>query len=207
VSPGGDSRSLVARRAKMPQISVLAGRPRIVDETSQAVSPGLQFGLQFTTVQCRSGRTVRRRWSSLNRSELPRPELLMRLGFTPFRGSNPRASAAHGPLPRTPGRGLSRVLGPIVAVQVAVAVSSDPKVPGPSARWHPSSGVWRHGYSARLSSGAQTLDPAAPHVGRQRRGRWQQSRSSLSRATGSGCRSALSGCCRARALRHGSSAA
>ena len=44
----------------------------------------------------------------------PGAGLLMRLGFAPFRGSNPRASAAHGPLPRTPGRGLSRVLGPMV---------------------------------------------------------------------------------------------
>ena len=38
---------------------------------SQADSPGLQFGLQFTTVQCFSGRTGQRRWSSLNRSERP----------------------------------------------------------------------------------------------------------------------------------------
>lgn len=39
VSPGGDSRSLVASRAKLPQISVLARRPRGADETSQADSP------------------------------------------------------------------------------------------------------------------------------------------------------------------------
>jgi hypothetical protein len=40
VNPDGDSRSLVVRRAKMPQISVSAGRPWIVDETSQADSAG-----------------------------------------------------------------------------------------------------------------------------------------------------------------------
>src|SRR5207244_8833748 len=38
VSPDGDSRSLVARRAKVPQISISARRPRIADETSQADS-------------------------------------------------------------------------------------------------------------------------------------------------------------------------
>jgi hypothetical protein len=31
--------------------------------------------------------------------------LLMRLGFAPFRGSNPRASAGHGPLPGRSGEG------------------------------------------------------------------------------------------------------
>ena len=36
VGPRGDSRSLVAKRAKMAQISVSAGKPRITDETSQA---------------------------------------------------------------------------------------------------------------------------------------------------------------------------
>jgi hypothetical protein len=36
VSLGGDSRSLMARQAKMPQISISARRPRIADETSQA---------------------------------------------------------------------------------------------------------------------------------------------------------------------------
>ena len=39
----------------------------------------LQFGLQFTTVPCRPERTGQRRWSSLNRSERPRAELLMLL--------------------------------------------------------------------------------------------------------------------------------
>ena len=38
----------------------------------------LQFGLQFTTLPCRPERTGQRRWSSLNRSERSRPELLMR---------------------------------------------------------------------------------------------------------------------------------
>jgi hypothetical protein len=40
VSPGGDSRSLAGRRTKELQISVSAGRPWIVDETSQADSAG-----------------------------------------------------------------------------------------------------------------------------------------------------------------------
>jgi hypothetical protein len=39
MSPSGDSRSLAVRRAKVPQASVSAGRPRIVAETSQAESP------------------------------------------------------------------------------------------------------------------------------------------------------------------------
>ena len=76
--------------------------------------PELQFELQFPAVQEGSRGTNQGRGSRLNGSGRPRPELLMRLGFAPFRGSNPRASAAHGPLPRTPGRGLSRVLGPMV---------------------------------------------------------------------------------------------
>jgi len=46
-------------------------------------SLGLQFGLQFTTVQRRPRRIDHRHWSRLNRSERPRSELLMRLGFTP----------------------------------------------------------------------------------------------------------------------------
>jgi len=78
VSNSGDSRSLVARRAKMPQISVSARRPQIADETSQADSLRLQFGLQFSTVQGSPGRTDHGRWSSLNRSGRPRSELLMR---------------------------------------------------------------------------------------------------------------------------------
>jgi len=44
-------------------------------------SPRLQSGLQFTTVRCRPGKTDQRRWSSLNRSGQPRPELLMRMGL------------------------------------------------------------------------------------------------------------------------------
>jgi Phosphotransferase enzyme family len=35
----------------------------------------------------------------------------MRFGFTPIRGSNPRASAAHKPLPERPGRGLRSPYG------------------------------------------------------------------------------------------------
>jgi hypothetical protein len=42
---------------------------------------GLQFWLQFTTVQERPGNTDQEPWSSLNRSGPPRPELLMRLGL------------------------------------------------------------------------------------------------------------------------------
>ena len=42
----------------------------------------MQFGLQFSTVQGRTARTDHGDWSSLNRSGRPRPELLMRLGFT-----------------------------------------------------------------------------------------------------------------------------
>ena len=42
--------------------------------------------------------------------------LLMRLGFAPFRGSNPRASASHGPLPGRLGEGARSVTGPMVAV-------------------------------------------------------------------------------------------
>src|SRR5215469_13199517 len=40
VSPGGDSRSVVANRAKVPQIRVLAGRPRGPDETSAPAPAG-----------------------------------------------------------------------------------------------------------------------------------------------------------------------
>ena len=62
VSPSGDSRSLVARRASMPQISVWARKPRITNEASQADSPRLQSGLQFTAVQRRPKRTGHRCW-------------------------------------------------------------------------------------------------------------------------------------------------
>src|SRR5262249_25729399 len=74
------------------------------------------------------------------------------VGVRAPRGFNPPGP----PSPRPPsplwGGGPSRVLGPIVAVLVAVAASSVPKVPGPFARWRPSSGAWRHGCSAPLSS-------------------------------------------------------
>jgi hypothetical protein len=46
--------------------------------TPQAESPRLQFGLQFTAVPRRSGKSGQRSWSSLNRSGQSRPELLMR---------------------------------------------------------------------------------------------------------------------------------
>ena len=49
--------------------------------------------MQFTAVRARSHRTDHEHWSSLNRSGRPRPELPMRFGFAPIRGSNPRASA------------------------------------------------------------------------------------------------------------------
>jgi hypothetical protein len=66
--------------------------------------------------------------------------LLMRLGFTPFRGSNPRASAAHRPLPpSTQGRGQTHdraklavwvavgvILGPAPWMQLAHAPVRDP---------------------------------------------------------------------------------
>lgn len=50
--------------------------------------------LQFNAVRCRTRRTDRARWSSLNQSEPLCPELLMRLGVTTLRSSNPRSSAA-----------------------------------------------------------------------------------------------------------------
>ena len=50
--------------------------------------------------------------------------LLMRFGFAPIRGSNPRASAGHGPSLNAPGRGPAE--GPKVAVWVAVAGSQLP---------------------------------------------------------------------------------
>jgi hypothetical protein len=46
--------------------------------------PRLQFGWQFTRVRRRPGETGQRRWSSLNESGQPRPELLMRLGSCPL---------------------------------------------------------------------------------------------------------------------------
>ena len=42
--------------------------------------PGLQFRLQFNAVRHSPAKTDQGRWSSLNRSGLSRPELLMRLG-------------------------------------------------------------------------------------------------------------------------------
>src|ERR1039457_2052514 len=46
---------------------------------------------------------------------------LMRFGFAPIRGSNPRASAAHRPSPGTQGEGLAGFWVHPVAVWVAVA--------------------------------------------------------------------------------------
>ena len=42
-TPSGDSRSLMTRRAKMPQTSVSAPRPRTAAKTPQPDSPRLQF--------------------------------------------------------------------------------------------------------------------------------------------------------------------
>jgi hypothetical protein len=62
----------------------LSGHPALSSSIKPPVwgrcRAGLQFGLQFTSVRRRSQRTDHRRWSSLNQSEQPRPELLMRLG-------------------------------------------------------------------------------------------------------------------------------
>jgi hypothetical protein len=82
-------RTLVMRRSSARAAWRRSGRPSTANRRE-----GLQFGLQFTAVRCRPRRTGQGDWSSLNRSGRSRPELLMRLGFTPFRGSNPRASAA-----------------------------------------------------------------------------------------------------------------
>jgi len=79
---------------------------------SPAPSGGLQFGLQFTAVRHRPRQTDQWRWSRLNRSGRPRPELLMRFGFAPIRGSNPRASARDQG-PRTEVRGPCAVSRPV----------------------------------------------------------------------------------------------
>jgi hypothetical protein len=52
--------------------------------------PGLQFRLQFNAVRHSPAKTGQGCWSSLNRSGLSRPELLMRLGLwrSPRSGSN-----------------------------------------------------------------------------------------------------------------------
>src|SRR4029077_1220799 len=55
--------------------------------------PGLPFRLQFNAVRHSPAKTGQGCWSSPNRSELSRPDLLMRLGVTTLRGSNPRSSA------------------------------------------------------------------------------------------------------------------
>jgi len=104
-------RTLVMRRSSARAAWRRSGRPSTANRRE-----GLQFGLQFTAVRCRPRRTGQGGWSSLNRSGRSRPELLMRLGFTPFRGSNPRASAAHGPSLACSGEGACLVPGPKVAV-------------------------------------------------------------------------------------------
>ena len=50
--------------------------------------PGLQFRLQFNAVRHRPAKTGQGCWSSLNRSGLSRPELLMRLGLGSHAGSH-----------------------------------------------------------------------------------------------------------------------
>src|SRR6266567_2020005 len=49
-------------------------------KTASGWTKRLQFGLQFITVRCRPGKTDHGCWSRLNRSDRPRPELLMLLG-------------------------------------------------------------------------------------------------------------------------------
>jgi hypothetical protein len=53
--------------------------------------------------------------------------LLMRFGFTPIRGSNPRASADHGSSPCIAGERVARLLGHRFAVWVAVALIAGPQ--------------------------------------------------------------------------------
>jgi len=114
VSPSGDSRSLVVSRAKMPQLSVSAGRPQVADETSQADSPGLQFGLQFSTARGRPGRTNHGCWSSLNRSGRPRSELLMRLGLAATNAAKaPDASGRRCTATVSPSRALATRPAPV----------------------------------------------------------------------------------------------
>src|SRR5262249_49130871 len=57
-------------------------------------SERLQFGLQFNAVRCRTPRTGQARWSSLNRSESQRSELLMRRSSRKFGAKRP--PEAHG---------------------------------------------------------------------------------------------------------------
>jgi hypothetical protein len=82
-----------------PLRSAIKGQARACPDRTRAIScsvrevscgppSGLQFRLQFTAVQSRPGRTGQACWSSLNRSERPRPELLMRLGNGSHAGSH-----------------------------------------------------------------------------------------------------------------------
>jgi hypothetical protein len=79
-----DSARWVSRRQRRHHIDKFEHDP-IVPLSGTA---GLQFGLQFTSVHHCPTRTDRARWSRLNRSERPRPELLMRLGSARWRGVN-----------------------------------------------------------------------------------------------------------------------
>ena len=84
-SPGGgpglrpDGAPPAAHRAA----AGLARRGRARELPKLRVCQRLQFGLQFTAVPRRSGKSGLRSWSSLNRSGQSRPELLMRLGSRP----------------------------------------------------------------------------------------------------------------------------
>ena len=83
----------------------------------------LQFGLQFTAVRDRPERTDQGRWPRLKRSRRPRPELLMRLGYSANSAAqNPdfgggrctgrSAVRSRSPAPRPGGRGAAGRWGP-----------------------------------------------------------------------------------------------
>jgi hypothetical protein len=74
--------------------------------------------------------------------------LLMRLGFTALRGSNPRSSAARRPSPGTCRDGACLTRQPKVALRVAVALIPGPIAPRSSARSRPSAEAWPRGCSA-----------------------------------------------------------
>ena len=101
--------------------------------------------------------------------------LLMRLGVTTLRGSNPRSSAARRPSPGTCRDRACATRQPKVAVRVAVALIPGPTAPRSSARSRPSSGVWPRGCSAQLSSPSYGQAPPG------RRGCARPARSAASR--------------------------
>jgi hypothetical protein len=77
-TPGTHGHSRTARLT-----CVQAGRPAAQTDLPSNGSrqrAGLQFGLQFDAVRRSSGKATQESWSSLNRSEHQRPELLMRFG-------------------------------------------------------------------------------------------------------------------------------